>query len=296
MDNKLLIDRSVAIDWENSRLEQEWHIKSEIGTPKLKSLVSRIKSRDVIITSVVTASGITFPNGEDLFKKGIISLQDNTLTIKLRKIFDLRNGEISKINFTTSLDKSIYGSMCERSINQHPVKLSNLSKFTFSIALNRADLWLTTYRSIEFRNIVIPFTIQLDEFTLENLLPMELKQKILSHANAALRSRSDSLHYIEKFNSDIFLFLQSRLNMKLNSIIKIQSSAGSVILRKSEFQIQNYPIGDGYTVSLPNAFAIEISCSLRGNEQALRGEIFFYHNEFKSFLTESLIEFANMIS
>ncbi|MGA8564522.1 MAG: hypothetical protein WB587_07175 [Nitrososphaeraceae archaeon] len=217
------------------------------------------------------------------------------MKINVSKLTEFNSGETIIIRFATPFDKSLYGSLCQVYFTKHPSRINKVFEFSFSVVLDRADLWNKTFHSFEVKNILVPFDFFIGSNLIEKCLSQNIKQKLLSHANAALRSRQDALDYCNHFNRELLPFLRSRLNSQLGSIIQINSSVGSTLIGAAEFSIAQYQIGDGYGINLPDKYHVDIICSLNGIDNALKGKIVFDSEAFETFISDSIAEFDKNI-
>lgn len=296
-ENDVISYRSATIDWATNTIEQEWQLQNKLGSTRLKQLLNKItRARQLTIPSVISVEGMIVPSsGNDLFQLGILSKTNSQLRINLNKLSEFNSGEIIIIRFTVPFNKSLYGNLCQVFFNKHPNRVNKNFEFSFSVVLNRADLWNKTFHYYEVKNILVPFDIFIAPNLIEKSLPQDLKQKLLSYGNAALRSRQDALEYCDRFNRDLLPFLHNRLNSQLGSIMHINSSVGSTSIGTAEFGIAQYQIGDGYGINFPNRYHVNIICSLNGVDHALKGTIVFDSEALETFISDTTVEFDKNI-
>jgi hypothetical protein len=288
--NNIITHSRAMIDWENGTLEQQWTFNN---SPANRSLAYNLFNNYMKIPNVSKEIGFVYPgNQTDLFKLGILSKEDNTLKINLKKIGSIENSQTVVIRFITPFDnKVLYSSLCEKHLQKSPQFLDdNTTVYSFSIMLNWAHVWKEDFESVRYTNILLPYDMNIDKKTIEDSLPDQLKEKLVSNARLALQKRSDAMQYLSALNQNIKHLEQEEIKDKLLSFIHVEAEHADVNIHTIICKASSYTIGDGYELLLPDSFHIEIACSLDASEQAIKGKVIFYRKGLKNFISEMFSE------
>lgn len=297
--NNIIVNRSATIDWNDSTIEEEWHIKNDVLKRKnniIEKLLNNFEEKE--ISNIIEATGGTIPqNNKNLFDLGIISLNDKKLKINFKRISEFDLTTIIIIKFKTYFDnKKLYNHLCETDVNRVIKQQNGVYKLSFSVILDRADLWSNDFKSFTIKNIFLPiFTISIKKEIIEKSISTDIKKKLIDNISIIDKKNKNALRYIENFNNYI-----SELNTKKRvvfiSLCNVETTSGKANIRDIKFKISPFEIGNGYQLYLPTEITVQIVCLINGKDQALSGNFYFDEEQYKKFIFELFNEIdANIL-
>jgi hypothetical protein len=298
-ENKIIVNKHATIDWNHGILEQEWHIKNDTlkkSIDMINKLTKGLKAIEIPDTLEATGAMIP-PESKSLFDLGILTLKNGLLRIDLKRISQYDLSKIVIINFKNSFDKDIlYADLCSVDINR-VVKYADphTAEASFSVVLDRADLWLSDFKSLVVKNIKLPvISISVDRDIVEGYLSENLKRKLMTNAHFAMSKSQDALSFFETIQSIFSRLIQDNKD-ELMDVCNVESSSGRATITNLTCQLTLFEIGEGHQVYLPNGIRVEISCSLSGKDQSLTGKVIFYSDKYKEFIQKLFDEIDSLV-
>jgi len=297
----IFASRGATLNWSDGILEQEWHIqvplfKTKIGA--IKDFFDRFQVKDIEIANCRDITGYIYPQGKDSLEKlVIISRRENVGIIHVRKILSEVGSDIAVIKFKSTIPREIINSIVFKQITSTPMFPDkwNVMEFSFSLVLDRADLWLRTFQSFGIRDIRHGFNIEIPHNVFDDIVPTHIERRINRSASAALSGNRDALEYHKVMRDHMLRYQEPEIASRLFTMIKFETAA-LVQVHNIIPTLQTYDLViPNFSMILPTKLRVETSFNIEGNDFGIHGKIFLDFEKYKDLFSELLNEIENTL-
>ena len=238
-------------------------------------------------------------NPNNLFQLGILSKDNGTLEIHLKKFAHFDDSTSMSLEIIKPFDSEIlYNGLTAKYWKRLPkFARPGVLVYDFSIMLDSLHTWKEDFEYFRFSNISLEYDITIDKHIVERALPPDVKEKVVTRADLALRNDKGALSYMNKLNMDIQQLESKELISEMNEIAYIESpKAYDVTIHSIRCKVSPYAIANGYDLLLPTLFHVEIRCTIDAKNQAIKGRLFFEEQGLEKFVSRTFIELDSTTS
>ena len=275
--------------------EVEYRIDLNLGDPKsrITNFKNFFKSKALkkISFDVLEATGIGI-NNENLIEMGLMTWDENKLTIDFPKIFNEVQSSLVIIIFRTTFSSSFIDKLIHRQIS----KVNSISNGKlishFELVLDYANMWYSNFTSFSVRDIIFTINQSLPQDKMKSMMMGDLTLKLAKADKEALK-KENARKFLSGFQQ-VLLELQEPVFLeKVRNLLDVEPhSAGTVLsvipsLRVYNMQYSRIPL------TVPDLFTIKISTHIEDRETAIHGTIKFDMDEYGKLLKEKFKKFRD---
>ena len=290
-EEKIISHEGLVIYHEEDEIE--YRLDLSLGDQKLRTttLKNFLKSSTLqkITINALEATGIGMNGGENLKELGLLSWNNDKLTIDFPQIFKTINSNLVVLKFRTRSPSNLKDHLVYRQIHRTTSLQNEKIVSNFEIVLDYASMWHSKYTSFSVRNILFTINPQLDPDSLNQMLG-EYTQK-LEKADKMALTEKNARNFLTEFQKTLIELQEPKFLDRLKDVLEIKPSINgrviNIIPSLRVYTLQHSQL----SLTIPYTFTYSISSNIEDRQVAIHGEAIFDLVKYDALLKEKIKSF-----
>jgi len=289
LDAKILVHQGATVYYQESEIEYQMHINLGPSYSRASVIEKKIHSymlRTVCIRDVIDVWGFGIIRNESLKELGIIQLEKDVATISFGEMLRKVESELVVLTIRKKLPVELRDKLITIHFSKNARVIDDVKETYFEVALDYANLWLTSFNSFNVKNIIFNLNLEIPEESIEYCIPEPLKKEIRMAARAILNGSRKAVNFLNIISKGFLTFEKEEMVNALQRMIHVEPpdrvEIVNIIPRMEAYEIAEI----GYPITLPGRVTTHFRTNIDAREVTLRGKIILDLNIFRQIIRD----------